>query len=634
MIINKSTSSEGEALLIQFSEPWMFVQKILSCTFDIKTESEELFYYKEFRWSIDGFSFTDFIELGKNFSNLLNLVPPHDKPFFLQFRLTQIGEGELVVESLDLNILQNNNEYCINSQVTCCDANSIVQGLVFNNCGCNNNFNPYNLGNTGLLYEQLCGVVSNLFGICCGYYKVDPDQKSRDVILKEYSLYNVIDSNTIKIVIPDNELPSRNIEYHFLQLDFPAQFEVHIVKTAFEQAFGKGSRPQQHDYLYFEQYMNRMYEVDAVAQPDDVIYGSAYWRVSLVPYQKRTAVGFDNAEELKIETEDIVTNIEDVFKEEREVEYKDTRKPNQYRVIGTLCDDYVRSYINPDLRIEEHKINMAYTVVSKYYYDLNSIPSQDMAIKYRFGKAFIKNNYGYVNGSISFFIQSNISSSPKTVLKFLSTNTDNTVLYAKYPELDKMQQLKYNNIHEGDILSIERRKYIVISSEIKNGQVEVKLAEPLFTHLTNFVAIKQPKTKKLLDYNDNFSIKLNQKQLIFNVFGQEIIPSFDFENDNWYAFVINYNNMANQFSIFVYKINNGFEKVYKNTWQISNIVENTNGEWALFANECKFTNFRIWKSSIEEDEQKTILQQYVINDTHLTSLIDNASPELLMQKTK
>ena len=316
------TEAEGQALLIQLSNPFLNISKILSYSFEI-AETDELYYYKEFRYSVDGFSYTDFIDLSQITYTEFN----SKLPVFLNFRFTQVGEGVLEFDT-DNMFLQTDqqNDFCIGNSVSCCDANSIVQGLVFNNCGCNDGFNPYSLGNTGVLYEQLCNTISNMFGFCVGYYRVDPDQKSRDVILKEYSLYNVVQYDTVKILIPDNQLPSRDIQYSPIMLDYPAQFEVHITRSSFEQVFGKGTRPMQHDYLYFEQYMNRMYEIDAVAQPDDVIFGSAYWRVSLVPYQKRTAVGFDNAENLKIQTDDIVSNIEDVFKDEREIEYQDTRK--------------------------------------------------------------------------------------------------------------------------------------------------------------------------------------------------------------------------------------------------------------------------------------------------------------------
>jgi hypothetical protein len=66
-------------------------------------------------------------------------------------------------------------------------------------------------------------------------------------------------------MIPNNELPTREIQFNPLMMDFPVQFEVHIVKSAFQQVFGVGTRPQMRDYLYFEQFMNRVYEVDAVA---------------------------------------------------------------------------------------------------------------------------------------------------------------------------------------------------------------------------------------------------------------------------------------------------------------------------------------------------------------------------------
>ena len=71
-----------------------------------------------------------------------------------------------------------------------------------------------------------------------------------------------------------------------MMMDFPVQFEIHIVKSAFEAVFGLGAKPEMRDYLYFKQYMNRMYEIDAIAEADDFLYAGSYWRVSLVPYQK------------------------------------------------------------------------------------------------------------------------------------------------------------------------------------------------------------------------------------------------------------------------------------------------------------------------------------------------------------
>ena len=53
--------------------------------------------------------------------------------------------------------------------------------------------------------------------------------------------------------------------------------------------------------------------------------------------------------------------------------------------------------------------------------------------------------------------------------------------------------------------------------------------------------------------------------------------------------------------------------------------------WKLFGCETDLTNIRIWKKPIEEELQSLILSQYVVKDTHLTLLLDNASPELMLQ---
>ena len=52
--------------------------------------------------------------------------------------------------------------------------------------------------------------------------------------------------------------------------------------------------------------------------------------------------------------------------------------------------------------------------------------------------------------------------------------------------------------------------------------------------------------------------------------------------------------------------------------------------WKLLGCESDLTNIRIWSQPIEEDLQELILSQYVVKDSHLALLLDNASPELLL----
>ena len=232
-----------------------------------------------------------------------------------------------------------------------------IPNLVVDCCG--DTWNPYDLSRASSMYNQLSAITSNMFGFCVDYFKTKADQRSRDVILKEYSLFDVIKEAEVKILIPDNELPTREIQFNPMMMDFPVQFEIHIVKSAFEAVFGLGSKPEMRDYLYFKDYMNRMYEVDAIAEADDFLYAGSYWRVSLVPYQKRTAVGYDNTADgiqAQLDTDALTSNVEDKFRVERENEFRDVRKDNQYNTIGTQCNDYVRRSLNKRLSIKEEKV--------------------------------------------------------------------------------------------------------------------------------------------------------------------------------------------------------------------------------------------------------------------------------------
>ena len=106
---------------------------------------------------------------------------------------------------------------------------------------------------------------------------------------------------------------------------------------------------------------------------------------------------------------------------------------------------------------------------------------------------------------------------------------------------------------------------------------------------------------------------------------------------------INLYNLSRQLSLFVYEtveqsgsINpNRTSELYLSFVETKTIlpisVPNGNS-WKLLGSNTDLTNIRIWSKPIEEEQQSLILSQYVVNDTHLTLLVDNASPQLLLPK--
>ena len=113
--------------------------------------------------------------------------------------------------------------------------------------------------------------------------------------------------------------------------------------------------------------------------------------------------------------------------------------------------------------------------------------------------------------------------------------------------------------------------------------------------------------------------------------------------DKWVAFVINLNALAKQLTLYVYQtpentsaINPAqtakLTKLFNETKTYTPVDVVTNQSWKLLGCKTDLTNIRIWKKPIEEEEQTLILSQYVVKDTHLTLLLDNAAPQLLLDK--
>ena len=115
-----------------------------------------------------------------------------------------------------------------------------------------------------------------------------------------------------------------------------------------------------------------------------------------------------------------------------------------------------------------------------------------------------------------------------------------------------------------------------------------------------------------------------------------------FKKDEWYAIVINLNATARQLGLFIYNTETTTGAINPNVSSTLNLMYNQtqtatpqtvidNESWKLLGCQTDLTNIRIWKKPIEEELQSLILSQYVVKDTHLTLLLDNASPQLMLQ---
>ena len=606
------------------------IKQIFGFTANISGETNGVYFDKEFRYSSDGILWSDYKQLtNENLSN----VTIYDGKIYIQYRFTQVGTGNLSINNISLNVDYNND---VSSVIPECFWNNNVDNsskIVFNT-GSNNLFNPYALGQGVQMYNQLSTLVSNMFGFCVLYFKTEANARSRDVVLKEYSIEKVIAKDNVKILIPDNQLPTRELQFNSMMLDMPVQFEVHVVKSEFQKVFGKDSHPDPHDYLYFANYVNKMYMVDSVSDPDDFGYAASYWRVSLVPYQEFSSVQFED-DSLLEDTESLIFSAEGKFAEEVADEFADNRKDNQLNDMGDFGEgqDFLRECLEPNLRINTENIYNKWTVLSKQHYNLSTIESGRRVVRYRYKENFSNND----ERMITFWFR------PKNMDNGISEN----ILLREISESEngiRVSVQKWTNMFQvGNYVKLTRtgsangyRRIVEVDRDHLSIVVEGKYD----------VRARVMNCAKLVTYNvnapvyigDGFSIEHNHNSMTLNINGSRYDFTFNmlekFEN-KWYAVVVGLNKGMSNIWLYDLVGSDKKENIKAELKLISSSSKEIGkfevfGECGLTSCDLDLTNFRLWDKICEQELHDLILSQYIVDDSHNALVVDNAQQELLL----
>jgi hypothetical protein len=346
--------------------------------------TQSSYFEYEYRWSDTNAQFSEFRPLTKNmaFGDLLTLNFDSTKPLWLDIKaeVAALSAGNsltFIAWNFTLQLEDGQIESCPQFCVECTDPFA-YDGCANIEVSCEDNtFQPYRVHKTSTVYKQLVNITNTIFGHDVQYFRTEPDKRTEDVILMEYSLFNVVDKKTIKILVPDNEFPEENPTYDIFGMEF-AEFEVHITAEEFESHFGAGKTPRNLDYMYIP-IINRMYEVSSVGLADEFNKEHSYYRVKLVKYQERTSVQ-KNA--FEADTDSLITGVEEVFGERQAEEMEKDTNPQQFQTVSTSYRDGIRMFVERKLKIEDYDLKNRWTVVSKNYYDLNQMKDNAVAVEY------------------------------------------------------------------------------------------------------------------------------------------------------------------------------------------------------------------------------------------------------------
>ena len=420
----------------------------------------------EYRWSDNNSQFSEFRSLNKGqaLGDLLALNFDSTKPLWLDVKaeVVALSAGNsisFISVTYTLETVDGQIESCPNFCVECTDPFA-YDGCANIEVSCDTNlFQPYNLTKSTTIYKQLVGITNDIFGHSVQYFRTEPDKRTEDVILMEYSLFNVVDKKDVKILVPDNEFPEENPTYDIFGMEF-AEFEVHIVAEEFERVFGLGVQPRNMDYMYIP-IINKMYEVSSVGLADEFNRENSYYRVKLVKYQERTAVQKNNFE---ADTDALITGVEEVFGERQSEEMEKDTNPTQFQTVSTSYRDGIRMFVDRKLSIEDYDLKNRWTIVSKNYYDLNAMKLNNVAVEYAVASKLTSDN----NMAITMWFSPKFSSADSTEYRLfgdLAAINGFNILLSNTELIVEANTYEYRFTHD---LSFDTTKWYALVLNINN----------------------------------------------------------------------------------------------------------------------------------------------------------------------
>mgnify|MGYP001347891593 CR=1 FL=1 len=538
-------------------------------------DADNYFTY-DFRWSqesvsSDGGQMSELRPLNTSIGprDLMGMTFDPAKPLWIDvkaevYRLSTLHSLSLLSVTFELETADGTIQSCPQLCTDCTDP--YLAGCTNVVIDCTDPiYDPYSLSKPTAIYTELSELGAKMWGHDTQYFRVEPDQRSRDVVLMEYSLYNVKEQGNLKIMVPDNAMPTREFTYDIFGMGFE-DFEIHITKGQMEAAFGAGIHPRPRDYMYIP-IMNRMYEVSSVSLADEFNQTMTYWRVMLRKYEERTSSIVEDGSAIEQQLDDLYTGVEEVFGAEQKDEYEKTTKSTQYQTIFSEVGDGVRDRIHNSLTISDKELRNKWTILSKNHYDLESV--KDLGIE--------------------------------------------CLLYKKYSQLPNTNNL-------------------ALTTWFKPNLTNATAEQTIFD-----------------GWQDNKGIKITVNQTFIKAYVNDLILEYGFAtppvNGNWYGLVYNLNNKYLNTSANVYKLNPDSNKL--TSMPVSDTLQNvmdqkfelstaqgwvTKKQYSLMPGKLALTNVRLFNQTIGKDQHTNILQQYIVRDSHLAEIIDNAVPSIQLRK--
>ena len=613
----------GNYRVLSWDNPFLYVTKFKGWIIDAgnsnnsgtRVDADDIAI--DFRYSIDGKTWSLWTNVGtalggltNEFSDLFDITLDPNNKFYPEFRFTSVlinDDGTIIYntdEPIDPSIVIVNFELdleysdvpekVIYRPALICSNEISTRPVIFSDC--NFTFNPYAVNKALNLYQDLSQMVNKVFGLEANYYSVQPQGRGKDVILREYTLFNVVDEKCVKILVPQNQFPDNKINFDPFGLQFENPFEIQIDRKYFESIFGKGSQPRKRDILYFP-ITNRIYEINSTYLFRDFMNAPVYFKIELQKYSPRSNTYFQDPA-YKEELEGIAVTTQELFGEEVKAEELKSSKPQQYATTTTqMSQDPIRSYVYKDLPIIEYDLNNNWTIVLNNYYDLSEAFAD--VSEFQFDPRRYKNAIRYKSlpllkddGELAytcwfslrdFYDNTKMTKRGYPILNATLENSDSDYLYlSTYPNRHRLEKwesyasnpegyvaIKADKLHSGgyEVLAVTDEYRFVVknnSTTFSQGTIVWRVQKAQNRNLISGLYLDESENMKgiridlihsgVIDENTNPF--LGQGSLVIRLNDMIINSPLQFtpEYGEWYGVVVNVSNIYKQIAANVWSL--------------------------------------------------------------------------------
>jgi hypothetical protein len=636
----------GDYVKLTIEEPYLEVTAVTGYS-EVISGTGEL--KREFRWSISGVAYSSWVELSED--GLATIVIPTDGKLYMEYRYTLLSGGPVTVTSVSLEVTTPTKAKYTNFKPSRPFEQGGSNGLSFID---NFKFKPYQSIKPAVnLWKQLSNVISNMIGHDVMYCKATPQGQSADIVLGEWTLYDVEEPQCVKVIVPDNQFPDQMVNYNMFGADFQMPFEVLILREQFEKVFGKGVGPQKRDIVLFNFANNRFYEVGSSYLFSEFMQEELYYKVALVKYTPRSNVFL--AEEVEDIMEAYTDSTDGLFNDDlSELQNKVTNR--QQYTMPTTSRDPIRDYMHEDLVIEQKDMENYFTVVSRYNYQLAETydPLADPLVMVQYNVP-VRFPVSEDRTFSCWWQEKDVRHLSRAVASVEPDDDDPTVYYLTLAA--RLQMLSEGDLVEIDSASeFDGRKIIARVTNIDS------IDQALIT-----IAIQSDTLsviESIYDWESIGDLKLKQTdaRVLFNgladsagvrveVLGSWIIVvtmntteyRFHLDEalsaDTWYGMVLNLSNTFRQISLNVWTRIWLDRTSSHNSTSLLSIHEsvmtsiepedrsNADMKYQIPSSPIALTNIRWMKQTIEPEQQTLFLNQQIVKDANLGIILDNALPQ-------